>query len=182
MENLSEDELIQKAKEGEVEAFGELVKRYQKRIYHLIYQMTFNHEDANDLSQEAFLKAYKSLNKFKRESSFYTWLYRIAINLLINHLKKRKNERKNLDFNIHYTNSPQRILENKEFYTKLKETISMLPFSQRIALNLVVNHGLSHKEVAKIQGCSEGTVSWRIFQARKFLKEKLEPYLKGELK
>ena len=57
MENLSEDELIQKAKEGEVEAFGELVKRYQKRIYHLIYQMTFNHEDANDLSQEAFLKA-----------------------------------------------------------------------------------------------------------------------------
>ncbi len=181
MGNLSEDELIQKAKEGKVEAFGELVKKYQRRIYQLIYQMTFNHEDANDLSQETFLKAYKSLNKFKRESSFYTWLYRIAINLVINHLKKRKNER-NLNFDIHYTNSPQRILESKEFSMKLKETISMLPFSQRIALNLVVNHGLSHKEVAKIQGCSEGTVSWRIFQARKFLKEKLEPYLKGELK
>ena len=87
-----------------------------------------------------------------------------------------------LSFEVQYHNSPQRILENKEFNIKLKEAISMLPPSQRLTLNLVVNHGLSHKEVAKIQRCSEGTVSWRIFQARKFLKEKLKPYLKGELK
>jgi RNA polymerase sigma-70 factor (ECF subfamily) len=178
MGSLSEDELIQKAIDGEVEAFGELVKKYQKRIYSLIYQMTFSHEDANDLSQETFFRAYKSLSKFKKESSFYTWLYRIAVNLVLNHLKKRKNERKNLSFDIHYLDSPQKILEKKEFYKKLKEVISMLPLSQRITLNLVVNHGLSHKEIAKIQGCSEGTISWRIFQARRFLREKLEPYLR----
>ncbi|MCP2518896.1 sigma-70 family RNA polymerase sigma factor [Candidatus Aminicenantes bacterium AC-708-M15] len=182
MKELSEDELIQKAKKGEVEAFGQLVKKYQRRIYNLIYQMTFNHEDADDLSQETFLKAYKSLGDFKRESSFYTWIYRIAVNLVINHIKKRKREKMDLNFEIQYNNSPQRILENKEFNIKLKETISMLPASQRVTLNLVINHGLSHKEVAKIQGCSEGTVSWRIFRARKFLKEKLKPYLKGELK
>ncbi len=178
--SLSEDELIQKAKEGKVEAFGELVKRHQKRIYSLMYQMTFNHAEADDLSQETFLKAYKSLEKFKKESSFYTWLYRIAVNLAINHLKKRKNERKYLHMELYSKNSPQRIVERKEIQGKLREAISMLPLSQRTTLNLVINHGLSHKEIAEIQGCSEGTVSWRLFQARKFLREKLEPYLRGD--
>jgi RNA polymerase sigma-70 factor (ECF subfamily) len=179
-EGLSEAVLVQKAKDGDLDAFGELVKKYQRKIYSLIYQMTFNHAEADDLSQEVFLKAYKALPKFKKKSSFYTWLYRIAVNLVINQLKKRRLEKRFLEIGHDSRNSPQKLFERKEIHEKLKEAIAMLPVTLRTTLNLVVNHGLSHKEVAEIEGCSEGTVSWRLFQARKFLKEKLEPYLKGD--
>jgi len=86
-----ESELVSRARRGELSAYDELIKRYQERIYATIYHMTSNHEDANDLAQEAFLKAYQALKSFKGGSSFYTWLYRIAVNKTINFLKQRKN-------------------------------------------------------------------------------------------
>jgi RNA polymerase sigma-70 factor (ECF subfamily) len=86
-----EADLVRKARKGDLAAYDELVKRYQQRIYATIYHMTANHEDANDLAQDSFIKAYQALKSFKGGSSFYTWLYRIAVNKTINFLKQRKN-------------------------------------------------------------------------------------------
>jgi len=92
MDELSEDQLLQQAVQKDVEAFTELASRYQGRIYNLILGMTKNHLDADDLAQETFLLAFKSMNKFKQDSSFYTWLYRIAVNQTLNYFKKSKRE------------------------------------------------------------------------------------------
>src|ERR1700677_823166 len=98
--------LVRRAQDGEMSAYDELVQRYQERIYATIYHMTSNHEDANDLAQEAFVKAYQALKSFKGGSSFYTWLYRIAVNKTINFLKQRKNRQhmslNDLDFNAEH--------------------------------------------------------------------------------
>src|SRR4051794_6855049 len=95
--------LVKQAQAGDLGAFDSLVRRYQERVYATLYHMTSNHEDANDLTQEAFIKAYKAINSFKGDSSFFTWVYRIAINKTINHLKQRKNKvhmsLNDLDFN-----------------------------------------------------------------------------------
>src|SRR5438128_1414175 len=102
----SESALVARAKRGDLSAYDELVKRYQERIYATIYHMTSNHEDANDLAQESFVKAYRALKSFKGGSTFYTWLYRIAVNKTINFLKQRKNRQamslNDLDFNAEH--------------------------------------------------------------------------------
>src|SRR5450759_241981 len=99
-----EMELVRRARKGDLSAYDELVRRYQERIYATVYHMTANHEDANDLAQEAFIKAFQALRSFKGGSSFYTWVYRIAVNKTINFLKQRKNKSQmslnDLDFNV----------------------------------------------------------------------------------
>ena len=87
----AEMDLVRRAQRGDLKAYDELVERYQERIYATVYHMTSNHEDANDLAQDSFIKAYQALKSFKGGSSFYTWLYRIAVNKTINFLKQRKN-------------------------------------------------------------------------------------------
>src|SRR5204862_5694654 len=105
-EPVQETELVKRARRGELTAYDELVRRYQERIYATIYRMTSNHEDANDLAQEAFIKAFHALKSFKGGSSFYTWVYRIAVNKTINFLKQRKNRTQisldDLDFNAEH--------------------------------------------------------------------------------
>src|ERR1022692_2676838 len=101
-----EGDLVRRARRGDLRSYDELVKRYQERIYATIYHMTSNHEDANDLAQEAFIKAYSALKSFKGGSTFYTWLYRIAVNKTINFLKQRKKKHhislNDLDFNAEH--------------------------------------------------------------------------------
>src|SRR5471032_1563457 len=101
-----EMDLVRRARRGDLEAYDELVKRYQERIYATIYHMTSNHEDANDLAQDSFIKAYQALKSFKGGSTFYTWLYRIAVNKTINFLKQRKNRThmslNDIDFNAEH--------------------------------------------------------------------------------
>jgi len=101
-----EQRLVKRAKCGDLEAYDGLVRRYQERIYATIYHMTANHEDANDLAQETFIKAYQALKSFKGDSSFFTWVYRIAVNKTINFLKQRKNKThmslNDLDFNTEH--------------------------------------------------------------------------------
>src|SRR5262245_8483118 len=98
--------LVKRARQGDLGAYDELVRRYQERIYATVYHMTANHEDANDLAQEAFIKAFQALKSFKGGSSFYTWVYRIAVNKTINFLKQRKNKAQmslnDLDFNAEH--------------------------------------------------------------------------------
>src|SRR5476649_1713449 len=99
-------ELVKRARKGDLAAYDDLVRRYQERIYATVYHMTSNHEDANDLAQEAFIKAYQALKSFKGGSSFYTWVYRIAVNKTINFLKQRKNKAHmsldDIDFNAEH--------------------------------------------------------------------------------
>ena len=103
---VEEMDLVKRARKGDLAAYDELVRRYQERIYATVYHMTANHEDANDLAQEAFIKAFQALKSFKGGSSFYTWVYRIAVNKTINFLKQRKNRAQmsldDLDFNAEH--------------------------------------------------------------------------------
>src|ERR1044072_456402 len=105
-ETVTDRVLVKCAQDGEYAAFDSLIKRYQERIYATIYHMTSNHEDANDLTQETFIKAYKALKNFKGDSSFFTWVYRIAVNKTINFLTQRKNKThmslNELDFNAEH--------------------------------------------------------------------------------
>ena len=151
-----ESELVRKAREGDMDAYDSLVRRYQERIYSTIYHMTSNHEDANDLAQEAFIKAYQALKSFKGGSSFYTWVYRIAVNKTINFLKQRKNRASmslnDLDFNAEHdpdlvalvsNNTPRRDAGLAELQQKLNEGLQKLSEQHRLALTLHDVQGMS---------------------------------------
>src|SRR5471032_1630287 len=177
-----ESELVRRARRGDLTAYDELVKRYQERIYATIYHMTSNHEDANDLAQEAFIKAYSALKSFKGGSSFYTWLYRIAFNKTINFLKQRKNKfhlsLSDIDFNAEHDPDLMALISDKtpvrevglsELQKKLNEALLKLSEPHRMVVVLHDVQGQSHEEIAEIMGCNIGTVRSRLFYARQQL-------------
>jgi RNA polymerase sigma-70 factor (ECF subfamily) len=186
IETLADDELVGKAQAGDIGAFTELVGRVQEKVYHTILGMTRNQEDAGDLAQETFMVAYRSLPGFKRQSGFYTWIYRIAVNLTLNFLKKKGKEKGTesfedkvavLDRAGYEAASPEGDSLSRELKDKIDEAIEGLTLPYRATFNLVVTQGMSHGRAAEILGCSENTVSWRMHKARKMLQAKLEPYL-----
>ncbi len=189
MDDLSEDQLVRLAKQEEVEAFMELARRYQGRIYNLILGLTKNHCDADDLSQETFMMAYKSLRRFKQDSSFYTWLYRIAVNRTLNYFKKIQREKRKTEavineysqenLSVKTVSNPEKSLLKEELRRKIDQAVHALPAPYKTAFFLVEHEGMSHKETAYVLKCSENTVSWRLHKARKMLQSKLSPYLKG---
>lgn len=184
-------ELVARALKGDLEAYDELIQLFQERIYATTYNMTSNHEDAHDLTQEAFIKAYRSLHTFKGQSSFYTWIYRIAVNRTINFLKKR-NRRVNLSLNDMDANvennpelvslisdrTPRRDVNLQELQEKLNEAMQRLSESHRLVVALHDIQGLSHDEISKIVNCNTGTVRSRLFYARQQLQAYLSDYLK----
>jgi RNA polymerase sigma factor (sigma-70 family) len=183
--------LVDRARHGDLKAYDELVTRYQERIYATIYHMTSNHEDANDLAQESFVKAFQALKSFKGGSSFYTWLYRIAVNKTINFLKQRKNRQhmslNDLDFNAEHNpdlvalisdKTPRRDAGLTELQEKLNAALLKLSESHRLAVVLHDVQGLSHEEIAKIMHCNIGTVRSRLFYARQQLQALLADYVK----
>jgi len=189
MADFADDHLVRLAKQGDVDAFTELVRRFQEKIYHTILALTRNQQDAYDLAQETFMHAYKSLRNFKQRSTFYTWIYRIAVNLTLNFLKKRKSEEKreihvedcSLDLkSAASTLSPEGHSITKELSEKLKEAIDSLPLTYKVSFVLVVSQGLTHTQAANVLCCSENTISWRMHKARKMLQQRLRPYLEGE--
>ncbi len=190
--DVSEGDLVRRARDGDISAYDDLVKRYQERIYATIYHMTSNHEDASDLAQEAFIKAFSALKSFKGGSSFYTWLYRIAINKTINFLKQRKNKihlsLNDLDFNAENDpdlvalvshKTPHREAGLLELQKKLNEALLKLSDSHRMVVVLHDIQGLSHEEVGEIVGCNVGTVRSRLFYARQQLQGFLAEYAKS---
>ena len=183
--------LVRRAKLGDLPAFDELVCRYQERVYATIYHMTANHEDAHDLAQESFIKAYQALKTFKGDSSFFTWVYRIAINKTINFLKQRKNNThislNDLDFNAEHDpdlmaliseKTPRRDVNLAELQEKLNAAMQKLSDVHRLVVTLHDVHGLSHEEISKIMDCNTGTVRSRLFYARQQLQAYLSDYLK----
>ena len=186
-----EDVLVHRARRGDLKSYDELVKRYQERIYATIYHMTSNHEDANDLAQDSFIKAYQALGSFKGGSSFYTWLYRIAVNKTINFLKQRKNRMhlslNDLDFNAEHDpdlmalishKTPRRDAGLNELQEKLNAALMKLSEPHRLVVVLHDVQGQSHEEIAKVMDCNIGTVRSRLFYARQQLQSELADYLK----
>ncbi|MDD5455305.1 MAG: sigma-70 family RNA polymerase sigma factor [Candidatus Ratteibacteria bacterium] len=173
--------LVRKARLGDKDAFRQLVEEYKKQVYFIAYRMTNNHADADDLSQEAFVKAYQSIGSFKGKSSFFTWLYRITINITLNYLKKAgKNQPFELDENISIADSslsPDKVLQQRQLHEQITKAINSLPVKEKAVVELAVLEGLPHKQIAQILGCREKTASWRLFQARKKLKEKLSSFV-----
>jgi RNA polymerase sigma-70 factor (ECF subfamily) len=186
-----EGDLVKRARRGDLKAYDELVQRYQQRIYATIYHMTSNHEDANDLAQESFIKAYSALPSFKGGSTFYTWLYRIAVNKTINFLKQRKNKHhmslNDLDFNAENDPDLVALISDKtpvqaaglsELQKKLNEALLKLSEPHRTVVVLHDVQGQSHEEIAEILGCNIGTVRSRLFYARQQLQGFLAEYVK----
>jgi RNA polymerase sigma-70 factor (ECF subfamily) len=185
-----DETLVVRARRGEHQAFDVLVERYKERLYSTVYHMTSNHEDANDLVQDALIKAYQSLGSFKGQSSFYTWVYRIAVNRTINFLKRRKNRNHysldDVDANIqsdpdfvelmsHVT--PRREVGLNELQEKLNEALQKLSEAHRGVVIMHDIQGMTHADIAKVIKCSEGTVRSRLFYARQQLQTYLGEYL-----
>ncbi|MBP9902510.1 MAG: sigma-70 family RNA polymerase sigma factor [Verrucomicrobia subdivision 3 bacterium] len=183
--------MVRRAQKGDLAAYDELVRRYQQRIYATVYHMTSNHEDANDLAQEAFIKAYQALKTFKGGSSFYTWVYRIAVNKTLNFLKQRKNRTamslNDLDFSAENDpdlvaliseKTPRRDAVLSELQQKLNEAMQQLSEPHRLVVTLHDVQGLAHEEIAEIMECNVGTVRSRLFYARQQLQGYLVDYLK----
>jgi RNA polymerase sigma factor (sigma-70 family) len=188
---VAEMDLVRRAQNGDLAAYDDLVKRYQERIYATVYHMTSNHEDANDLAQDSFIKAFQALKSFKGGSSFYTWLYRIAVNKTINFLKQRKNRMhmslNDLDFNTENNpdlvalisdKTPRRDAGLKELQEKLNAAMLKLSEPHRVVVVLHDVQGMSHEEVAQVMDCNIGTVRSRLFYARQQLQSLLTDYLK----
>ncbi len=188
---ISDLALVRSAQREDVAAYDELVRRYQERIYATVYHMTSNHEDANDLVQETFIKAYRALKTFKGDSSFYTWVYRIAVNKTINFLKQRKNRLhmslNDVDFNAENDpdlvalvseKTPGRALNLAELQDKLNAAMLKLSEHHRMVVTLHDIQGLSHEEIGEIMDCNIGTVRSRLFYARQQLQAYLADYLK----
>jgi RNA polymerase sigma factor (sigma-70 family) len=185
-----ERKLVKRAQGGDLCAYDELVRRYQERVYATVYHMTANHEDANDLAQDAFIKAYRALNSFKGDSSFFTWVYRIAVNKTINFLKQRKKRTQmslnDLDFNAEHDpdlialisdKTPRRDLNLAELQEKLNEAMLKLSDTHRLVVTLHDVQGMSHDEISKVMDCNTGTVRSRLFYARQQLQAYLSDYL-----
>lgn len=189
MEALPDDQLVAHARKGDVDAFTELARRHQERIFQTVFWMTRNQQDTDDLCQEAFFHAYKNLKSFKQKSSFCTWVYRIAVNLTLNFLKKKMREKKRIQVPVEdcvagyggevHVFCPEKSSLKKELRKKLDQAIDSLPDAYRMSFVLVAIQGMSHSQASDVLGCSENTVSWRMFRARKMLQKKLLPYLGG---
>jgi RNA polymerase sigma-70 factor (ECF subfamily) len=183
--------LVKRAQAGDASAYDQLMRKYQERVYATVYHMTSNHEDANDLTQETFIKAYKVISSFKGDSSFYTWVYRIAVNKTINFLKQRKSRvhmsLNDLDFNAEHDpdlvqlisdKTPRRAINLSELQEKLNEAMQKLSDVHRLVVTLHDVQGLSHDEIGEIMDCNVGTVRSRLFYARQQLQAILSDYLK----
>ena len=178
-----DNELVRSACEGDAEAFGQLVRRYQERVYMLALQMTRNHADADELSQQAFLRAFESLASFRAESSFFTWIYRITVNLCLTHLKNQSRmvplpEADGAEEpgrpEIGVREEVGEAMEATDAQSLVWNALDQLGPELRAAAILVYLHDISPREAGRTLGCAEATVHWRLFKARKILKKLLE--------
>jgi RNA polymerase sigma-70 factor (ECF subfamily) len=186
MDGPPDERLVEEARQGSREAFAELVRRYERRIYAVALRMAANPADADDLAQEVFLTAWTAIASFRSGSAFYTWLYRIAVNMSLSFLKKRKREKNRAPFDEDLpvgdpvreaASRPEAGSALNELSERIDRAVGGLPAPFRATFALVVDQGLSHAQAAAVLGCSENTVSWRMHKARRLLQARLKPYL-----
>ena len=174
MADPNDDTLVARTRQGDAAAFEALIRQHQRMIYSLAYRMTGSVTDAEDLTQETFLRAYRQIGSFRAASKFSTWLYRIAINACLT-WRQRETRRVEAAANWAETNgAPQAAGEGpeagNEWSERMQEALLKLPAKQRAAVMLTLYDGLNHAEAAEVLSCSEATVSWRVFAARRKLK------------
>jgi RNA polymerase sigma factor (sigma-70 family) len=184
--------LVARAQAGDTRAFDDLIRKYTPKIFGLVYNMTSHREDTNDLLQDIFAKAYRSIQRFMGKSSFYTWLYSISVNMTLNYLKKRNRYTKvsmdDVDSGIHNDEkfievttagtSPLREVNIHELQKRLNEALMKLSHDHRTVVTLYDVQGLQHAEISKILGVSEGTVRSRLFYAHRQLQAYLDDFVK----
>jgi RNA polymerase sigma-70 factor (ECF subfamily) len=180
-------ELVARSQAGETQAFNELVTRYRSRAFAMIYNMVRNDQDAWDLAQDGFIKAWKSIGRFRGQSSFYTWLYRILMNVAIDALRRKQIEGgTEFDDSLGLKNiepaaatapkaemQPAAKLSDKEIRARIDTAIQKLTPEHRAVITLRELDGLEYQEIADAMGCSIGTVMSRLFYARKKLQSML---------
>jgi RNA polymerase sigma-70 factor (ECF subfamily) len=186
--DVSELDLVARCQAGDTEAFDELVTRYRTRVFGMIYNMIHNEQDAWDLAQDSFLKAWKSIKRFRGRSSFYTWIYRIVMNVTIDWLRKKQitgagNE---FDDSIQLKEVdpasktvpksealPHEMMGRSEIRTRIDKAIAQLSPEQRAVILMKEIEDMQYHEIAEALGCSIGTVMSRLFYARKKLQNLL---------
>jgi RNA polymerase sigma-70 factor (ECF subfamily) len=177
-------QLVDAAREGDTEAFGVLVRRYQKRIYRLAVHLLRDAAEAEDVTQDTFVRAYGALDRFDGRSEPFTWMYRIAVNLSLNSIRSRKSSRKATTPDDPRIESllverrgsladPAALSSDRQVALALCDGIDELSETLRMTLILVSIDGLSHAEASDVLGCPEGTVAWRVHEARRKLREYL---------
>ncbi|MEI6350735.1 MAG: sigma-70 family RNA polymerase sigma factor [Verrucomicrobiota bacterium] len=182
-------QLVSRAQAGDPRAFDALVVKYSPRLYGLVYNMTSNHEDTNDLLQDVFAKAYRSVAGFRGKSAFYTWIHSIAVNMTINFLKKRgrrfhmslddidsgiQNDKEFIELTA--TSNPVRDADLSELQQRLNEAMMKLSHDHRAVVTMFDIQGMPHAEIAKILSISEGTVRSRLFYAHRQLQNYLQEF------
>jgi len=188
----SDMEIVRRVQAGDVAAFDRLILKYRERVYGIVYNMTSNREDAADLTQDAFIKAFQSIHRFGGQSSFFTWLYRIAVNSTLSHLRKT---RLRSFFSLERVDSDEPVSREivaaltdktgvdrdtfvRELQEKLNDAMQKLSIKHRTVVTLFEIDGLSHQEIAEVMNCSVGTVRSRLHYAKQLLQAELQPYLR----
>jgi RNA polymerase sigma-70 factor (ECF subfamily) len=191
--------LVVLAQNGDHQAFRQLVERYQRKVYSVTYGMVRNPEDAMDMTQDAFIKAYKNLGSFQGSSSFYTWIYRIAVNLCIDHLRKAGRVQ-SVDYDDKFKHdqedvsdgssllpsrlgsNPERAMGRRELVDQMQKALEELSPNHRTVILLREVEGLSYEEIAQVLDISKGTVMSRLHHARKNMQAALSSYVGKRLK
>jgi RNA polymerase sigma-70 factor (ECF subfamily) len=186
--DVSELDLVTRCQAGDTEAFDELVTRYRTRVFSMIYNMVHNEQDAWDLAQDSFLKAWKSIKRFRGKSSFYTWIYRIVMNVTIDWLRKKHVKGAGAEFDDAMQLKevdpasktvpkaealPYETMERGEIRARIDQAIAQLSAEQRAVILMKEIEGMQYHEIAEALGCSIGTVMSRLFYARKKLQNLL---------
>lgn len=175
--------LVAAAKGGDPQAFDALVKRYRKRIFALALHISGSSSEADDITQDVFLKAYRALAQFEGRSEFFTWVYRMTVNRALNARRDRARRgedtlddpRLELAVAVDARSNPGREAELRQTYARLLRALDALPADMRTTVILVCMQGMSHGEVAVVQNVSEGTIAWRMHEARRRMNESMAP-------
>jgi RNA polymerase sigma-70 factor (ECF subfamily) len=184
-----DDELVRRVQAGNTEAFEELVRRYERKVYNITYRLMGNEQDASEALQDAFLRAYRFIDKFQFKSSFFTWLYRIATNVSLSRLRRREkvetvsidqpvNEAGDLPFEIPDVKyGPEKLMQQRELRAALQKAVDELAEDYRSVVVLRDLEGLTNEEVSKVLNLSVAAVKSRLHRGRLVLREKLASYL-----
>lgn len=180
-EPVDESRLVAQAREGDLDAFGQLVENYKEKVYMIALQMTRHHADADEVSQQAFVRAFQSISSFQGTSAFYTWIYRITVNCSLSHLKQKNRWTPLPDGDsdepsapdIGYSENQGDSTEQDQERQRLWAALDRLSPDIRAAVVLVYLQDMSPREAAQTVGCAEATMHWRLFKARKLLQRYL---------